>query len=158
MPKRKDITGMRSGRLVAIKYLAAGIWECKCDCGNNYLTSSTNICRGYVKSCGCFKAEKWVYRHNESRTSLYRRWMLIRHRCYNPLHTSYKYAGAKGIKMCDEWLNSFEAFKKWSIENGYNEDLILRRIDFNGDFEPSNCKWVAIRKQLRGDLSCKRDC
>ena len=63
-------------------------------------------------------------------------------RCYKKENRAYKHYGARGIKVCDEWLNDCSNFYKWAKENGYNENLQLDRIDVNGDYEPSNCRWI----------------
>ena len=74
------------------------------------------------------------------------------YRCYKEDSKSYKFYGAKGIKVCDEWLNDPSKFEKWAIENGYRDDLTIDRIDSNKDYEPSNCRWVPkkLNSQLGG--------
>lgn len=74
------------------------------------------------------------------------------YRCYKEDSKSYKFYGAKGIKVCDEWLNDPSKFEKWAIENGYQDDLTIDRIDSNKDYEPSNCRWVPkkLNSQLGG--------
>lgn len=76
----------------------------------------------------------------------------IKDRCYNPDSVSYKYYGARGISMCDIWLNSYPEFHDWAIENGYNEnaargECTIDRIDCNGNYEPDNCRWVDMKVQ-----------
>lgn len=66
----------------------------------------------------------------------------MKYRCYNQKATSYKYYGAKGIRVCDEWLNDFQKFKEWAYENGYRDDLTIDRLDSTKDYEPNNCRWV----------------
>lgn len=68
-------------------------------------------------------------------------------RCYNKNSVNYKYYGGKGIRICDEWLNDFESFYRWSIDNGYKENLTIDRLDGNKNYEPSNCKWSTKEEQ-----------
>lgn len=73
----------------------------------------------------------------------------IKGRCYNPNHRDYKYYGAKGIILCDEWLNSFNCFEQWALNNGYKSGLSLDRINVNGPYSPDNCRWVEWKLQAR---------
>lgn len=70
----------------------------------------------------------------------------MKQRCFNPNNHKYKDYGARGITVCDEWMD-YHIFKKWSFENGFEEHLSLDRIDTNGNYEPSNCRWVDYKKQ-----------
>ena len=79
--------------------------------------------------------------------SLYRKYRDMRTRCLNEHAARYSYYGGRGIKICDEWLNSFDAFVVWSYENGYSEGLSLERVDVNGDYCPENCKWITKTEQ-----------
>lgn len=68
-------------------------------------------------------------------------------RCYNKKNCNYNYYGGRGIKVCDEWLNSYKSFEKWAQENGYKKELTLDKINNNGNYEPQNCRWVNQRIQ-----------
>ena len=97
------------------------------------------------------KKNKKPYNHRER---LYVLWMGIKQRCKNPNNISYKNYGAKGIKVCQEWENDYLSFKKWALDNGYDESLprgvqTIDRINANGNYEPSNCRWVSIQEQQR---------
>lgn len=72
----------------------------------------------------------------------------MKNRCNNPKNYRYKNYGARNIKVCDEWQNSFLSFYNWAINNGYNEKLTLDRIDVNGNYEPNNCRWVSLKQQF----------
>jgi len=85
---------------------------------------------------------------------LYKLLTSIKQRCYNPNHNHYKFYGAKGIKVCDEWKNDFYKFKEWALENGYDYNApkgkcTIDRIDHKGNYEPSNCRFVTITENVK---------
>lgn len=86
-------------------------------------------------------------RHGLSRHPLYSSYYTIIKRCYNPKHDGYKNYGERGIKVCEEWLNSYEEFYNWAINNGWKQSLSLDRIDVNGDYCPENCRWITMFEQ-----------
>lgn len=86
-------------------------------------------------------------RHGMSKTRLYRLWDGMKSRCYRKSTGPYSRYGGRGITVCDEWRKSFQAFYEWSVVNGYAEDLSLDRIDPNGNYEPTNCRWVTMKEQ-----------
>lgn len=95
---------------------------------------------------------------NGAMTRLYRRWSRIKERCYNPNCDSYCHYGARGISVCDEWRNDFAAFEKWAKENGFREDLQIDREDNDGNYEPSNCRFVspAVNTQKQPQVKLSR--
>jgi hypothetical protein len=88
---------------------------------------------------------KW---HNLGNTRLYSIWKSMRTRCNNPNSRNYKYYGGKGVRVCSEW-NSFRAFYDWAMAHGYSDELTLDRKNFDGNYEPSNCRWVPLSEQQR---------
>lgn len=95
--------------------------------------------------------------HNLSETRLYRIWNNMKQRCYNEKNISYKYYGGKGIEICSEWLRSFKSFYDWAMENGYEENLSIDRIDSNSGYFPRNCRWVTLEENGRRGIKFDND-
>lgn len=87
-----------------------------------------------------------MYKHGMDGTKLYRVWSRMKERCNNKNNKSYKNYGGRGIKFCDEW-NDFIPFMEWAFDNGYKEGLSLDRINVNGNYCPSNCRWITMFEQ-----------
>lgn len=154
----RDISNQRFGRLVAIepavKSKNGWKWLCKCDCGNEKLVYKHLLTSSHTTSCGCYhkkRIHETHRKHGEAQTRLYHVWYGMIDRCENNRSKSYPNYGGRGIAVCDEW-HDFKKFKEWALSKGYDEnapkgECTIDRINVNGNYEPSNCKFSNIKEQ-----------
>ena len=157
----KYLIGKRYGKLVIKKVVRdkgkEARVECICDCGNITTPYLSRVINNKVHSCGCYRVEKSTElhtKHSMSKTRIYKVWDKMNDRCNNSRNKRYSYYGGRGIKVCDEWSGEHgaENFIKWAYKNGYDEnapfgECTIDRIDVNGNYEPSNCRFVSMRVQ-----------
>lgn len=151
--RHRDLQGQKFGRLTVIrehhKESEKYYWLCKCDCGNEVIVNASNLTSGNSKSCGCYNSEKreeTKTTHGMYGTRLYIIWNNMKNRCLDENIPRYGDYGGRGIKICEEW-KKFENFQKWALENGYSDDLTIDRMNNEGNYEPSNCRWTNIIEQ-----------
>lgn len=160
MCRFKDLTGQKVGRLTVIKRADSVLkangklatrWLCQCECGNTKIVRAEALGRG-TKSCGCLKRETNKMKHTDNPVRpkrLYRIWCGMKGRCNNKNLKAYKNYGGRGIQVCKNWVNNYKEFEKWALNNGYNDNLTIDRINNDENYEPSNCRWTDRKEQNR---------
>lgn len=155
--KKRDLTGMRAGKLVAVAISKSddygrAVWLCNCDCGNTTERRSSilvdAIKHGKASHCGCSPVLK-THGLTKGNKNLYWVWAAMIQRCTNENSKDFKDYGAKGISICDDWRSDFASFHEWSMSNGYQQGLTIDRTNNEKGYNPENCAWVTIKKQMR---------
>lgn len=156
---KNDLKGQRFGRLRVVGDIGRSkdrcvLWYCLCDCGNNTTVTSRDLVSGHTRSCGCLQKDRVHeirYVHGDGDARLYSVWKTMKKRCENPNCRSYKWYGAKGVVVCEEW-HDYSKFREWALNTGYDEYAIkgectIDRINPHGNYEPDNCRWVTMKEQ-----------
>lgn len=150
-----DLVGQRFNRLIVLERVGVNkhqesLFRCRCDCGSETEATTHNLRRKSIQSCGCLRIDEGrktgltAKRHGMHNTPTYITWQHMRYRCANPDDDAYRWYGAKGVEVCDEW-NSFEKFLEDMGERP--EGMTLDRINPFGDYEPDNCRWADSETQ-----------
>lgn len=153
-----DLTGRSFGRLVVIGRApnknspsrSSTAWRCKCECGKIVDVLSRSLVSGSTRSCGCLHTDI-VTVHGDARDGkqerLYKIWADMCSRCRNQKVKGYHRYGGRGIKVCKEWSSNYLAFKAWALQNGYRDNLSIDRINNDGNYTPTNCRWATPKEQ-----------
>ena len=160
MPRFKDITGQRFGRLTATRFHSVqhdAMWECVCDCGSEKIVNGVDLRNGHTRSCGCLRQELLCSKpvtHGHTKRSrgrlrspTYRAWDAMIHRCTRPSATQYSYYGGRGIRVCERWLK----FENFLADMGERPEgtTLDRYPDNDGNYQPGNCRWATPTMQAR---------
>lgn len=150
----QSLVGKRFGSLTiesfAEKRRSIAYYECLCDCGSKLTASIYDLKRGHTQSCGCLQRARTAIahlKHGQRHTRLWYCWQDMKARCFNPKNKRYSEYGGRGITVCAEWKDDFQAFFDWAIWNGYSDSLTLDRREVNGNYEPLNCRWATGMEQ-----------
>lgn len=158
MPAAIDLTGHKYNRLTALRFFwrptskgREKMWVCLCDCGSETTVSVGALRSGSIASCGCLKREKMraeKLTHGMRDTPEYAIWCAMKARCHNPNDRDFKYYGARGVRVCDTWRTSFEAFIA-DVGRRPDPTLSIERLDNAKGYEPGNVAWATKEAQAR---------
>lgn len=145
----KDLTGQSFGRWTVLSYAGKSYWICRCECGKERAVFTGNLKNGKSASCGCLRDEivsNVQSTHRLTGSPEYKVWAGIKRRCQNENEDSYHNYGGRGIKMCQRWADSFEAFLA-DVGSRPSASHSIERIENSNGYEPGNCKWATKSEQ-----------
>ena len=152
--------GERYGHLTALKQVgvnehAQAMWECRCDCGNTVVKSVVSFNNG-AKQCSKQCKLGVHVRHGAHKSKEYKAWADMKRRCFNPNLANYKHYGGRGITVCQEWVDNFEAFLAYVGYAPEGNRISIDRINNEGDYEPGNVRWATPREQVMNRRNSKK--
>lgn len=151
-----DLEGAKVDRLLVTGYAGrmrgAHAWNCVCDCGNTAVALGKELKLRYgARSCGCASKEKAhlsAVTHGMKRTRTYRIWSGMKQRCHNPKNPDYPAYGGRGIFVCKEWMDSFDAFLR-DMGACPGDTLTIERKSNDDGYKPGNCRWASMAEQAK---------
>ena len=156
--EKYSLIGKKFGRLLVVaEYVLKKrrYCVCICDCGKKTDVLSFSLKSGHTSSCGC-KLEEFRNKNKRVyKNPIYIIYKAMMRRCYNFKDKRYKNYGGRGICVCDEWKEDYTKFMDWAVKNGYKQGLSIDRINVNGNYEPSNCRWITLKEQSRNKTNNK---